>query len=560
MQRRHFLASGRKRSSRERAPRGLTRPGTARSMRRVQPRFDAERRACLMAGLALACGPVAAAGDGNLEGLWLATVGPDDNRARIGLEVARAPDAALQAFFTIDQLNFYRVPLPPLEAAGPGRWAIKRYEIDMALAGDTLRVSGLIDDPVDMRRVDALPQRPPPRPAVPAPEVAWRVGLGGPIYAPIAVHGPMAYVGNADGVMVALDTRDGTVAWSFPAGRPIHGEATVTADAVFFACDNGGLYRLHRDSGKQAWRYELDDGRVARVPPNPFVFDYDHIAPRPVLADGVLYIGAADGSLHAVDAASGQRQWRFASEGKVRASAAVRDDTVVFGTLANRVHELDRASGRERLRRDTGGPVTSTPVFAGDLFIVGDRGSRLAAFRPGRAEPVWSQPYWGSWIESSAVIDGGTGYIGSGDLFVVSAFDPANGRNLWRSHVGGWVVQRPLVTPRHVYAAVSGARRRPKHFIEQAAGLTAMDRRDGRIVWHWPAPSVPGAFLFGMTAAPVLSERQVLCGGLDGSLYAFAIAGSEPARQTPSACAECTTPPSPPPGGGLGGAKRSAEG
>ena len=158
-------------------------------MRRVQPHFDAERRACLMAGLALAVGPIAAAEGGAIEGSWLATVGPDDNRARIGLEVLRASDATLESFFTIDQLNFYRVPLPPLEAAGPGRWTIKRYEIEMALSGETLSVSGLIDDPVDMRRVAALPQRPPAPPAAPVREVAWRVGLGGPLYAPVAVHG-----------------------------------------------------------------------------------------------------------------------------------------------------------------------------------------------------------------------------------------------------------------------------------------------------------------------------------------------------------------------------------
>ncbi|HUG24193.1 hypothetical protein [Piscinibacter sp.] len=58
--------------------------------------------------------------------------------------------------------------------------------------------------------------------------------------------------------------------------------------------------------------------------------------------------------------------------------------------------------------------------------------------------------------------------------------------------------------------------------MEQTAGLTAMDRHDGRIVWHWPASSTPGAFLYGMTAAPVLAGRHVLSGALDGSLYAFA--------------------------------------
>lgn len=488
----------------------------------MTPACDRERRALLLAtGLALGGAASPAAAAGGIEGLWLASVGSEDNRARVGLEIVRAADGTLQPFFTIDQLNFFRVALAPLEPAGEGRWTIRKFEIEIVLAGETLKVSGLVDDPVEMRRVAALPQRRPTLPPLPAPQQAWRVGLGGPIYAPPAVHDDRAYVGNADGVMYAVETATGRVAWSFAAGRPIHGEATVTADAVFFASDNGRLYRLHRDTGKEAWRYELDDGRAARVLPNPFVFDYDHIAPRPLLADGVLYVGAADGSLHAVDAARGRRIWRFQGEGKVRSSAAAQGEAVVFGTLGNRLYQLDRGSGREVLRWETGGPVTSTPVFAGEHFIVGDRGSKLAARRPGRVEPVWSQPYWGSWIESSVVVHGGTGYVGSGDLFLVSAFDPASGRNLWRSHVGGWVVQRPALSEERVFVSVSGARRRPAHFLEQTSGLMALDRRDGRILWHWPAPSLPGAFLFGVTAAPALAGKHVLCAALDGSLYAF---------------------------------------
>jgi outer membrane protein assembly factor BamB len=488
----------------------------------VEPACDGERRAVLLAaGLALGGAAARAVAAGGIEGLWLASVGTEDNRARVGLEIGRGADGALQAFFTIDQLNFFRVARPPLERAGENGWTIRQYVIELTLAGARLRVSGLVDDPVEMQRVSALPQRRPPLAALPAPQLAWRVGLGGPLYAPPAVHAERAYVGNADGVMYAVETASGRVAWSFPAGRPIHGEATVTADAVFFASDNGRLYRLDRATGKEAWRYELDDGRIARILPNPFVFDYDHIAPRPVLADGVLYVGAADGSLHAVDAARGTRIWRFQGEGKARSSAAVQGEAVVFGTLGNRLYQLDRASGREVLRWETTGPVTSTPVFAGEHFIVGDRGSRLAARRPGRTEPVWSQPYWGSWIESSVVVQGGIGYVGSGDLFLVSAFDAASGRNLWRAHVGGWVVQRPAVSEERVFVSVSGARRRPAHFLEQTSGLMALDRRDGRILWHWPAPSLPGTFLFGATAAPALAGRHVLCAALDGSLYAF---------------------------------------
>ena len=315
------------------------------------------------------------------------------------------------------------------------------------------------------------------------------------------------------------------MAWSHAAGRPIHGEATVTDDAVFFACDNGWLVRLDRASGKEVWRYDLGDARVRRVLPNPYVFDYDHAAPRPVLRDGVLYVGAGDGSFHAVDAAGGTRIWRHAASGKVRASAAVDDAWVVFGTLAGTIHGLDRTSGAERWRFKTGGPVTSTPVFAGAHVVVGDRGSRLNALVPGRDEPLWSQPWYGSWIESTAVVRDREGYIGSGDLFLVSAFDVATGRNRWRSHVGGWVLQRPAVTERRVYASVSGARRRAPHFLPQAAGLAAIERSDGRIAWFWPAAAMPGAFLYGLVAAPTVVGDRIVVGGVDGSLHAFAEPG-----------------------------------
>ena len=208
-----------------------------------------------------------------------------------------------------------------------------------------MQVTGLIDDPLEMRRGASLPERPARAPAPRGPDPLWTVRLGGAIFASAAAHGDRLYLGNTDGVMFAVETRDGTVAWSHAAGRPIHGEATVTEDAVFFACDNGWLVRLDRASGKEVWRYDLGDARVSRVPPNPYVFDYDHAAPRPVLRDGVLYVGAGDGSFHAVDATGGTRIWRHAASGKVRASAAVDDAWVVFGTLAGTIHGLDRISG-----------------------------------------------------------------------------------------------------------------------------------------------------------------------------------------------------------------------
>jgi outer membrane protein assembly factor BamB len=488
--------------------------------------FAMHRRAVLLAAGALATAlpqPGAAAGGQDLQGHWMASAGPADNRVSVGLSLARDANGAMQALYTIDLLHVYGASLPPLEPQQAGGFAIERFDLFIVPAGDGLEVRGLIDEPLLMRRVAGLPQRPTERDLPRGPDPVWQLRLGGPIFAGAASHGHHVYVGNADGVMFAVDARSGTVDWRFIAGRPIHGEATVTEAAVFFASDNGWLYRLNRTDGKEVWRYDLGDARVMRVPPNPFVFDYDHRGPRPVLHDGVLFIGAGDGGFHAVDAATGKRLWRFEAGDKVRVNAAVDGPWVVFGTLGGSVIGLDRDSGEERWRFKAAGPVTSTPVFAapGGPLIVGDRGSRLHALTPGQAQPRWAQNWWGSWVESTAVVQDGVGYIGSGDLFLVSAFDTASGRNLWRSGVGGWVLQQPAVGPELIYTSVSGARRRPAHFVSQRAGLTSLDRRDGRLRWHWPAPSAPGAFFYGLAGAPVIVGQRVIVGGLDGTLLAF---------------------------------------
>src|SRR5205085_923756 len=67
---------------------------------------------------------------------------------------------------------------------------------------------------------------------------------------------------------------------------------------------------------KETWRYDLGDGLVPRVLPHPTVFAWDFKGPKPALADGVVYVGAGDGSFHAVDATTGKRVWRFTPPAK----------------------------------------------------------------------------------------------------------------------------------------------------------------------------------------------------------------------------------------------------
>jgi len=182
---------------------------------------------------------------------------------------------------------------------------------------------------------------------------------------------------------------------------------------------------------------------------------------------------------------------------------------------------VDRASGAEAWSFKKATPYTSGPTVSGDVVVVGNRGSRLRGLDAATGKVLWTKDYWGSWIESSPAFHDGRGYIGSGDLFLVSCFEPATGTNLWRTYVNGWVFQRPAVTERMVLVGVSGGRRRGESRVRQSTALTALDRATGRILWSWTMPEWPGAFLNGFFAAPVVSDDVVIVGGVDGTLYAF---------------------------------------
>jgi outer membrane protein assembly factor BamB len=361
------------------------------------------------------------------------------------------------------------------------------------------------------------------------PGPSWRAKLGASIHAPAAIRDGIAYVGTSGGMFYAVNLANGGFVWPFAAGRPIYGEALATEAHVYFVCDNGFLFKLDRKTGKEVWRYDVGDAQSPRVLPHQVVpnsgdFDFDDRAPRPVIADGVIYIGAGDGSVHAVDAESGHRVWRVTGRGKIRTTAAVDGPRVIVGSFDNSVYALDRHTGAEVWKRDTRGPVTSAPVLVGekrDTLIVGNRNGVLAALDPATGEIRWRMFFWGSSVESEAVPgEGSLFYVGSSDLRRVSLIDSRDGQVLGRTDVFGWAWPRPLVTDRFVYASAAGA---SPYEIRHLGGLSALDRRSGAIVWRWPMPEWPGSWLNGFTASPATDGRTLVVGGLDGTLYAFPI-------------------------------------
>lgn len=253
-----------------------------------------------------------------------------------------------------------------------------------------------------------------------------------------------------------------------------------------------GWLRLLTTTGRQIWEARLDVPAVS----------------TPLLADDAVYVGGADGSLHAFARFDGTKLWSVPLGGAVLEPPVLDEDRVLVGTDHDAVHCLSAEDGSSRwvYRRDT---VKSLSIRGGTGVSLG--GGRL--------------------------------YAGFSDGAVV-ALSPEDGRILWESRLASGLVDKfpdsdavPVYRDETVYATV---------FNE---GTYALDAATGKVRWKadtrgatslaldddlllvggsgaWALDPATGAGKWsidlgrGWSARPVAVARMVIFSGSPGMLFA----------------------------------------
>lgn len=221
-----------------------------------------------------------------------------------------------------------------------------------------------------------------------------------------------------------------------------------------------------------------------------FTFDAGSpIRSSPVLRAGTLFIGSSDGTLAALDAATGAPRWRFQAGGAIASTPAVDDHAVYVASREGLLRALDVRTGRERWRHHFD-----------------------AALGP--------DDYWDYFLSSPVLVDG-TLYIGSGDGHVL-ALAAADGRVKWRTAVGARV--------RSTIATQAGT----LVFGTMDGHVRALRARDGAALWSFATDGAAHKFAdqgndtTSVVASPTIAgsgpDAVVAVGGRDGMLYALDLA------------------------------------
>lgn len=461
----------------------------------------------------------------DLAGAWRGTVMHEGETREVIVEFARQGDRML-TFLSTPSLDVWKMPYAVAERSGnrvTAGGAVFAFDpsadtLTTTLPPDivpkyplrvTLHRAGAVT-PIERRAIDA-----------PTREPAWRLDLGAPIWADVAVDGNTVFAGADDGRLHAVDAASGREHWTFTAGGAIRARPAFLAGDVIVQADDGVLYRIDERRGVPRWRVPIAKART-RVGLGDPASRYENVASGVAVDGSRLYVGTHEGRVLAIDARRGSTIWEFKAADAVVATPVAWKGRVYCGSFDGHLYALEAATGALAWKHDTGGAITSAVGVSGRHVIVGSRSYDLQALDGATGASAWTKYFWFSWVESPANVFASMAYIGSSDAARVSAID-GRGRALWSTDVHGSAWGQPAVTASTVYEGIAGV----EHYMPAHRGaVVALDRATGRIVWWYPAkPPTPAPATvtpYGFAGSVAVARGVVVAGGLDGVLYAFA--------------------------------------
>lgn len=169
----------------------------------------------------------------------------------------------------------------------------------------------------------------------------------------------------------------------------------------------------------RAWAVEFDNERLGS-------------ATEPVVASGLVYVATHGGNIYALDADTGDPQWRFATGNPFLHSPAVGGGIVIAADSAGRLFGLDSDSGELRwLASVSPGGAAAAPVVAKDTVFIGSRAGVMLAVNLRDGRELWRCDL-GAPIRQTAAVADDRVFVTAEDLHVF-ALKTENGGLLWKS-------------------------------------------------------------------------------------------------------------------------------
>ena len=164
-----------------------------------------------------------------------------------------------------------------------------------------------------------------------------------------AVKAGTAYVGFADGAVVALNSKTGALKWERQLNRnkrfrDVDSDPLIDGEFLFVSSFDNAIYCLRSATGEVVWKSEK--GAFG----------------TPLMVGDTVYFASTGGESQALDRSSGKKKWAFPIEDGIATGARTYKGLLVFGESRGDLHFLDAVTGNPVGHFSPGKGIMSTPV------------------------------------------------------------------------------------------------------------------------------------------------------------------------------------------------------
>ncbi len=274
--------------------------------------------------------------------------------------------------------------------------------------------------------------------------------------------------------------------WTFQAKDSIESSAAIFGSTVYVGSMDGSLYAVDLATGKLRWHYAAS-GPVQES--------------SPCVQNGTVYVGDLNGILHAVDTASGKAKWTFKAATEIKSSPNCSGNRIYFGSYDQNLYCLSAQTGSLIWKYATEGPVHATPaVDYGRVYVSGcDETFRAIDAETGKQ--IFAVAL-GAYAGASAAVLGQHAYVGTFGNEVLGIDLKARAIRWMYRHPGRsfpFYSSAAVTTDR----VVLGGRDRYVHCLE---------RSTGKQIWTFPTRA-------RVESSPLVNRNRVFVGSNDGLLY-----------------------------------------
>jgi outer membrane protein assembly factor BamB len=238
--------------------------------------------------------------------------------------------------------------------------------------------------------------------------VVWKYTTGDVVHASPAVVDGVVYIGSWDRYMYALDAGTGAMKWKFETGddQKIHNQIGIASSAavvngvVLFGCRDGHFYAVDAKTGEKKW---AEDNKMGWVIASPAV------------KDGIVYFPTSDGQqFKAMSIDTGTIVWRTINKAISFSSPAIAGDLIYFGAHDGWLRALDLETGDVRYEFQTDGNKANAAKYVGPDGQLNYKAIYVLPGLDGVFAGIDRMHSLGSVLSSPVLVDG-VAYFGSTD-------------------------------------------------------------------------------------------------------------------------------------------------